>query len=59
MKKAYVKPEMTVVELRTEERLAGSCDYYDSRYSTPGCTDSQFQITNPSNCFRIDDYTVS
>jgi len=59
MKKTYTKPKITMVELRPEERLAGNCDYYTSRYSTPGCTTQQYQITNPSNCYVIDEFTAS
>jgi hypothetical protein len=50
MKKSYVKPVITMVALRPEERMA-TCDYiYKVGLSGSGCRSDFFEDTNPSSC---------
>lgn len=50
MKKPYTKPEMTMVALRTEERMA-TCDYYYKvGQSGSGCFTNFFFQTDPASC---------
>ena len=58
-KKMYVKPEINMIALRTEERLAVCDSWYISKWKTPGCTTNQYQVTAPAICFAVDETTGS
>lgn len=52
--KRYVKPEMTMVEIRTEERMA-YCDavFYSSHKGTETCNTVNFINDSPATCIHI------
>lgn len=52
-KKGYVKPDMTMVGLRTEERLAYCEAWYKSSLGYPGCIEKQWQDMDVSICVKV------
>lgn len=51
----YIKPKITMVALRVEERLA-ECDPFDlsSHPANTGCTVNRFPATKPNACTGYD-----
>lgn len=57
--KKYIKPEIIMVGLRTEERLAYCGDWYESSFNYGGCNKYQHQNTEPDTCYRVKEIGVS
>lgn len=57
--KAYVNPEIKMVALRTEERLAVCDSWYLSKWHYAGCNTNQYQVTSPATCTYVDPTSAS
>ncbi|MCF8327580.1 MAG: hypothetical protein K9I29_04740 [Bacteroidales bacterium] len=49
-KKAYQKPEIEIVDLRVEERMADCTVIYYSSHTFSGCNDTRFENIDPDSC---------
>lgn len=59
MKRKYEKPEMKMIALRLEERLASCDSWYLSKWKVAGCNSNQYQVTSPATCFYVDETSAS
>ncbi|MPM64034.1 hypothetical protein SDC9_110920 [bioreactor metagenome] len=50
MKKAYTRPQINLISIRSEERLAACEYYYKSGQYVTGCNSNFFPDTSPSSC---------